>query len=426
MHVGCWPRHRERVPRRPSPLPPSSWPPSTAGRRTTCACWPSSSWRSHRAWPCSPAAPTRPSWSSRNPRACRTTFPGCSSGCPAPRRPRGRPRQPRPGRRRAGPARRRGARARPRRGRRGSLAADGPRQARAEPDGRVPLRTLVLGVLLVSVGAILVRLAAAPPLAVSFYRMSIASLLLSPFAWSGARRSWPTLSARPACCCWPPASRWRSISPPGSRACRTPRWPPRCCSSTRRRSSRSGCRSSSSTRSLRSRSRSRSARNRGAAVIALGDRDSSPASLFGNLLAVAGAVTLATYQVIGRGLRATLPLNAYMLAVWGTATLTLAGLMAAFGTRFAPFPPGPGWPSRRSPSCRRSEATASRIARCARCRRRPWGCSCWASPDRLASRNGPVPRDALAGHSRRRCHRPRSTGAGPDATGMRRSGQFSR
>jgi len=53
---------------------------------------------------------------------------------------------------------------------------------------------------------------------------------------------------------------------------------------------------------------------------------------------VAGAVTLATYQVIGRGLRATLPLNAYMLAVWGTATLTLAGLMAVFGTRFAPFP----------------------------------------------------------------------------------------
>jgi drug/metabolite transporter (DMT)-like permease len=77
----------------------------------------------------------------------------------------------------------------------------------------------------------------------------------------------------------------------------------------------------------------------GAAVIALGDRGSSRASLFGNLLAVAGAVTLATYQVIGRGLRAALPLNAYMLLVWGTATLTLAALVAGFGTRFAPFPP---------------------------------------------------------------------------------------
>jgi hypothetical protein len=41
-----------------------------------------------------------------------------------------------------------------------------------------PYVTLVLAVLLVSVGAILVRLAAAPPLAVSFYRMAIASLIL--------------------------------------------------------------------------------------------------------------------------------------------------------------------------------------------------------------------------------------------------------
>jgi drug/metabolite transporter (DMT)-like permease len=76
----------------------------------------------------------------------------------------------------------------------------------------------------------------------------------------------------------------------------------------------------------------------GAALIALGERASSPASLFGNLLAVAGAVTLATYQVIGRGLRAALPLNAYMLAVWGTAVVTLAALMVVFGTRFGNYP----------------------------------------------------------------------------------------
>src|SRR5215813_11459745 len=60
-----------------------------------------------------------------------------------------------------------------------------------------PYVTLVLGVLLVSVGAILVRLAAAPPLAVAFYRMAIASLILSPLAWPEARSSWPGLPARP-------------------------------------------------------------------------------------------------------------------------------------------------------------------------------------------------------------------------------------
>ena len=118
----------------------------------------------------------------------------------------------------------------------------------------------------------------------------------------------------------------------------------------------------------------------GAAVIALGDRGSSPASLFGNLLAVAGAVTLATYQVIGRGLRTALPLNAYMLSVWSTAMFALAGLMAAFGTRFGNYPVRRGSRSPRSPSCRRSEATVSRTARCARCPRRPWACSCSASP----------------------------------------------
>jgi drug/metabolite transporter (DMT)-like permease len=59
-----------------------------------------------------------------------------------------------------------------------------------------PYLTLVLGVLLVSVGAILVRLANAPALAVAFYRMTIAALLLSPFATAAARGCWPTLKAR--------------------------------------------------------------------------------------------------------------------------------------------------------------------------------------------------------------------------------------
>src|SRR5262245_213354 len=59
-----------------------------------------------------------------------------------------------------------------------------------------PYVTLVLGVLLVSVGAILVRLANAPALAVAFYRMTIAALLLAPFATAAARDSWPRLGWR--------------------------------------------------------------------------------------------------------------------------------------------------------------------------------------------------------------------------------------
>jgi drug/metabolite transporter (DMT)-like permease len=37
-------------------------------------------------------------------------------------------------------------------------------------------------------------------------------------------------------------------------------------------------------------------------------------------------VTLSLYHVIGRGLRAALPLDAYVLSVWATAAATLAAL----------------------------------------------------------------------------------------------------
>ena len=76
----------------------------------------------------------------------------------------------------------------------------------------------------------------------------------------------------------------------------------------------------------------------GAALIAGGDWGRSPSSLGGNLLAVAGAVTLAAYHVVGRGLRDTLPLYAYVLSVWAIAAATLGVIVAAFGTPFAPYP----------------------------------------------------------------------------------------
>jgi drug/metabolite transporter (DMT)-like permease len=203
-----------------------------------------------------------------------------------------------------------------------------------------PYVTLVLGVLLVSVGAILVRLAAAPPLAVSFYRMAIASLLLSPFAWTDTRRSVPTLGSRPRLllvasgvalalhfATWIASLSHTSVAASVLLVNTAPLFAIALSLVFLREKPPLAVQVAIPLAMV------------GAAVIALGDRESSPASLFGNLLAVAGAVTLATYQVIGRGLRATLPLNAYMLLVWGTATLTLAGLMAAFGTRFAPFPP---------------------------------------------------------------------------------------
>jgi drug/metabolite transporter (DMT)-like permease len=202
-----------------------------------------------------------------------------------------------------------------------------------------PYAVLVLAVLLVSVGAILVRLAAAPPLAVSFYRMAIASLVLLPFAWGDARRSWPTLGPRP---------RLLLAAAGVALALHFATW-----IASLSHTSVAASVLLVNTAPLFAIVMARVFLHEkpsltvqiatpiamaGAALIALGETSSSPASLYGNLLALAGAVTLATYQVIGRGLRDTLPLNAYMLAVWGTAMLTLAALVAAFGTPFAPYP----------------------------------------------------------------------------------------
>jgi hypothetical protein len=55
---------------------------------------------------------------------------------------------------------------------------------------------LALAVLCISVGSIFVRLAAAPPLAVAFYRIGLATLILAPFATRAAARALPSLPAR--------------------------------------------------------------------------------------------------------------------------------------------------------------------------------------------------------------------------------------
>jgi drug/metabolite transporter (DMT)-like permease len=210
---------------------------------------------------------------------------------------------------------------------------------RSDSAPRSPYVTLVTAVLLVSVGAILVRLAQAPPLAVSFYRMSIACVILLPFAWGDARRSWPALERR---------SHLLLVAAGVALALHFATW-----IASLSHTSVAASVLLVNTAPLFAIVMSRvflrekpplavqvaiPVAMAGAAVIALGEAGSSPASLFGNLLAVAGAVTLATYQVIGRSLRAALPLNAYMLAVWGTAMLTLAALVAAFGTPFGGYP----------------------------------------------------------------------------------------
>ena len=202
-----------------------------------------------------------------------------------------------------------------------------------------PYVTLSVAVLFVSFGAILVRLAAAPPLAVSFYRVALASLLLLPFAGKDARRSWPALGGR---------QRLLLVGSGLALALHFATWIASLSYTTVASSvllvntaplfavalSRVFLRERSSATVLASIPLA----FLGAALIAYGDWTGSPGSLLGNGLAVLGAVTVALYQVIGRGLRDALPLNAYVLGVWGTAALALAALSRGAGVLLGGYP----------------------------------------------------------------------------------------
>jgi drug/metabolite transporter (DMT)-like permease len=203
-----------------------------------------------------------------------------------------------------------------------------------------PWLTLSLAVLFVSFGAILVRLAAAPPLAVSFYRVAIASLVLLPFAHRDARRSWPLLDGR---------HRALLLAAGLALALHFATWI----------ASLSYTTVASSVLLVNTAPLFAIVLSRlflhekpplvvqvaipiafaGASLIAFGDWTGSPGSLLGNGLALAGAVTLAVYQVVGRGLRDALPLNAYVLGVWSAAACVLVVLALSSGVVLDGYPP---------------------------------------------------------------------------------------
>jgi drug/metabolite transporter (DMT)-like permease len=205
--------------------------------------------------------------------------------------------------------------------------------------GASPHLVLLLGVLCISVGSIIVRLTAAPALAVAFYRIAFATILLSPFAIGSARRSLPSLV---------PRSRLLLVVSGGALALHFAAWI----------ASLSYTSIASSLLLVNTAPIFALALSRvflgertdpallvaigvallGAALIAAGDWGAAPSTLFGNLLAVAGAFTLAAYHVVGRGLREALPLHAYVISVWAVAALALAAIAALFGVPFAPYP----------------------------------------------------------------------------------------
>jgi drug/metabolite transporter (DMT)-like permease len=202
-----------------------------------------------------------------------------------------------------------------------------------------PWLTLALAVFFVSFGSILVRLAAAPPLAVAFYRVAIASLLLLPFAGPQARRSWPALGGRRLLllvaaglalalhfATWIASLSYTTVASSVLLVNTAPLFAILLSRLFLREKPSAVVQAAIALAFA------------GAALIAFGDWTGSPGSLLGNGLALAGAVTFAVYQVVGRGLRDALPLDAYVLGVWGTAAVALAALARSFGVLLGGYP----------------------------------------------------------------------------------------
>jgi drug/metabolite transporter (DMT)-like permease len=199
---------------------------------------------------------------------------------------------------------------------------------------------LALAVLCISTGSILVRMANAAPLAVAFYRIFFASLLLAPFAAGSALRSWPSLSPRARglllvsgvalglhFATWIASLSYTSVAASVLLVNTTPLFT-LAFSRVFLGEGVSSVVAAAMGLALA-----------GAGLIAIGDWGQGVNSSTGDLLALAGAVTMSLYHVIGRGLRVALPLDAYILGVWSTAAATLAGLSLAARVSLAGYPP---------------------------------------------------------------------------------------
>lgn len=197
---------------------------------------------------------------------------------------------------------------------------------------------LALAVAFISVGSILVRLAQAPALAVAFYRVGLAALLLAPFALRALHRAWPALERRHALALlgagvalgvhfatWIASLSFTSVAASVLLVNTAPLFT-LAFARLLLGESVGGVVTVAMAFALA-----------GAGLIAVGDW--AAGSLRGDALALAGAVTLSLYHVAGRGLRAALPLRAYVLGVWSVAALTVGALALAAGAPLGGYPP---------------------------------------------------------------------------------------
>ncbi len=77
----------------------------------------------------------------------------------------------------------------------------------------------------------------------------------------------------------------------------------------------------------------------GSVIISLGDSSMGSNVLYGDFLAVVGAVTVAAYMLIGRYARKNLSVTGYTFIVYSTCTITLLFMSLATSTPLTGYPP---------------------------------------------------------------------------------------
>lgn len=191
---------------------------------------------------------------------------------------------------------------------------------------------LALGIVAISTGSILVRLAESPPLAVGAWRMLLATALLTPWAWPRLRRERTVLGRR----------EWALLGLSGlALAMHLATWVTSLsyttvASSVILVSTNPIFVGLASHYLLRERLRRRTVvaiaiTLMGSAIVGYGDFGLSGKALWGDLLALIGAVTGSTYILLGRAVRRKLSTLAYVWPCYGIAGLILLALSAVSG-----------------------------------------------------------------------------------------------
>ncbi len=199
---------------------------------------------------------------------------------------------------------------------------------------------LLVGIISVSFASIFIRLADAPALVIGAYRLTIASLVLTPIAWSGARRELLSLSRRDLglaalsglflgahFATWIASLKYTSVAASVVLVSTSPLFVG-IASHFLYGEKLSPMKILGILLAIA-----------GASIIGMGGFEVSLGALWGDILALLGAIAVSGYFLIGKGLRRRLSILAYIYPTYWTAAISLILVSIIAGHPFTGYTP---------------------------------------------------------------------------------------